>query len=45
MEQIIEQGFSESQQEFLEENRGDYFMDVREFKGGGVEVIMKTIRS
>ena len=44
MEQIIDQGFLESQQDIPEENRGDYFMDVREFKGGGVEVIMKTIR-
>jgi len=28
----------------LDVNRGDYYMDVREFKGGGVEVVVKTIR-
>lgn len=36
--------FSDETPDYQETNKGDYYMDVREFKGGAVEVLLKTIR-
>lgn len=49
MDQILEHGWLDGQESFSnnelpEDNRGDYYMDVREFQNGTVEVMVKTIR-
>jgi len=49
MDQMLDQGWIEDQEvlsnnELQQENRGDYYMDVREFQNGNVEVMVKTIR-